>query len=1588
MAARDPWSDFEDEDPWASFDDAKPSKTAKSKSAKDLPSLGLDSLVSAVDGDTARLQSGRNLRLWGVDAPELKQQGYTRDGQPVPIGQQSKAALSGLLGSASHIGQPVSNSWGRPVAPVTLGNADMGQTLARQGNVLAVPDYLKDDPDRQFQYMQAERLARRNGLGIHDTRFQPPAEFRKAPIPEPSRETVAQWWDTPTPESGLRPELEKRATELLYDPSVSLDDVAAFVKESGGILDMDSAKAAREWATKTGERMAYQYRQPPKVLTDAGDGRTGAVVRSVGSGALADGLDEAGALVDTLGLTSGRENLWNSDRRFADVWENNRQQNAAILGYDEQTYPYSTTAGEVAGGLVVPFGARAKTASELFRVGAGYGAAQGFLGTDGEIGQRAIGGAVGVPVGGAIGFGAGKALQYGLPVIRSAMGRRAAKEAGETAEQYAGNSSLDAAQEGVQRQADGIMPPPGYRMDDIAMAREPDPSVPAPMRQPDYLFPPRATRMDQPLTDAQRRAIAENVDPRDVLPIRSNEVGSVEEAAAIDAGRFAPAKPVDEMTALERRTLTAPNGREVPKRGPLDIVTWLRTEGGVKDQGGNLRAMGIGNTSRDLDFARGEQRFGKLIDDENGMSLDDAAFRAWEAGYLPGSERPDINALLDAIDRTHSGAERFFHPDDLAEVAKFEGMRADRLDLEEQLADGPVYNDRSAPADDQPFPPPEAYEDWPAGGPDFAGNINLGKLDSPQDIARALDMTQRRVGFDAATRGRVSQAETERLAADLNMTPETLMARRKGQAFNAEEALAARQILAKSGNELVNMAKRVRSMNEPGEDVLADFRKAWVRHVAIQEQVSGMTAEAGRALQQFRQMADSRAVQRDVLTAMVRGGGGRENLQDAAQTLLDAVEAGPGVFNTVVEGASKPKWRNRLSELYINALLSWPQTHAVNITSNTLTALAQVPEHMVGAAIGKVRQLVPGANVDRIIGSEIGARTFGLIQGAKEGARLFAKSLKTGEPSDFISKVEGQEYKAIPGLAGEVIRTPTRLLTAEDELFKGIARRMEINGLAARQAHTEGLRGEAASKRIAELAADPTDEMLRSADDYGRYLTFQTPLGPTAQKVSAITNENIVAKLFMPFVRTPTNLLKFAAERSPAAPLLSEWKADFKAGGARRDMAIAKAVVGTGVGAMIYEAAINGHVTGSAPTDPRKARLLYADGWKPNSIKVGETYYSYRRLDPFSTTLGVAADLATLPEGMSQRQREDGATLLVASVLGNLASKTWLSGLTGLVEALSDPERNADNMMQRLVGSLLVPNLVAGTARTLDPTQREVETIGDALQSRLPGARDSLPPRRDIWGEIIKSDDGLGPDWLSPVWTSEQLNDPVNRELLGIDYAPGYPSKKIGGSNGRELSPAEYDRYQELAGKGSHGALTELVRAPGWKAMDEGAKRKAAQKVVSAARRQARDVLFGGGSDADEWDDFEDAGGKAATLSSDPWDDFKDAPQADVMGQLQLGIPGVRFTSGFRTPAYQEQMRRRGYNPAVNSSHLDGSALDMLPPAGKSLGWLKSQVAKQQPDARLLVHDGHLHATFPGWYGAPVLGGAKAAGLRNPMAGR
>src|SRR3546814_14979854 len=84
-------------------------------------------------------------------------------------------------------------------------------------------------------------------------------------------------------------------------------------------------------------------------------------------------------------------------------------------------------------------------------------------------------------------------------------------------------------------------------------------------------------------------------------------------------------------------------------------------------------------------------------------------------------------------------------------------------------------------------------------------------------------------------------------------------------------------------------------------------------HTAIQEQVSGATAEAGRALQSFRMAADSREIPGRVLEGLVNAGGGPQRMKDAAEMIL-TLERDPARLNHFVDKASKPRFKDKRSE--------------------------------------------------------------------------------------------------------------------------------------------------------------------------------------------------------------------------------------------------------------------------------------------------------------------------------------------------------------------------------------------------------------------------------------------------------------------------------------------------------------------------------------------------------------------------------------------------------------------------------------------------------------------------------------------------
>jgi len=684
---------------------------------------------------------------------------------------------------------------------------------------------------------------------------------------------------------------------------------------------------------------------------------------------------------------------------------------------------------------------------------------------------------------------------------------------------------------------------------------------------------------------------------------------------------------------------------------------------------------------------------------------------------------------------------------------------------------------------------------------DAAANINLNNIDSTEQVDNLINNVaeQDAPKINESRRETITLEETEKLADDLGLTVEQLLDRRKGEAFNAEQAVSARKIMVSSGENLFKLAKKASTGSD--EDV-AIFARALAQHRAIQAQVSGLTAEAGRALSSFRIQAKSAEAQTRAINEALQAGGGSEHLKDVASMVSQFDEVGQ--LNTMLsKGATGPQM---VYEAWINGLLSSPTTHAVNALSNALVAGWSVGERKVASMIS------PGLGNNSINEGEVIGQLFGIIQGGKDGMKLAWKALKTGDPSDPLQKVEQQEFKRItaenlgltgvPGrfadYFGEFVRMPGRFLTAGDELFKTMGYRMELNAQAFRTAKNEGLEGEDLAKRIQSIINDPPENLHLEAVDASRYQTFTKELGERGQSVQKVLEKNPEARIIVPFLRTPTNIMKWVGERTPLAPLNSAVRAEIMAGGARQDMALAKIATGSMTMAMAADYAISGDITGGGPKNPQMRSLKMATGWQPYSIKVGDNYYSYSRLDPIGAFIGLSADIAEIMGQTTEADTMDLTLSAVTATAQNITSKTYLSGVAEFFDMMSgisaDPEtanKQAQRWVERLAGSA-VPSGVAQIERIVSPELSATQGILEKIQSRIPGYSDDLPPRRNIFGEPIVLSGGLGPDIMSPIYTSEDKKDPVADEIVRQGTLLRMPMKNI---QGVELTTEQYDDY-------------------------------------------------------------------------------------------------------------------------------------------------------------------------------------------------
>lgn len=128
--------------------------------------------ATVVDGDSLEL-SGTEIRLFGIDAPEVGQYCERGDGVRWRCGHYSSVALD-----RSTVGKTVvcvgreKDSYGRIIAVCRVDGADLSAMQVRDGWAVAYRHYSND-------YVGDEEAAKHRGVGVWQGKFEMPWRWRE-----------------------------------------------------------------------------------------------------------------------------------------------------------------------------------------------------------------------------------------------------------------------------------------------------------------------------------------------------------------------------------------------------------------------------------------------------------------------------------------------------------------------------------------------------------------------------------------------------------------------------------------------------------------------------------------------------------------------------------------------------------------------------------------------------------------------------------------------------------------------------------------------------------------------------------------------------------------------------------------------------------------------------------------------------------------------------------------------------------------------------------------------------------------------------------------------------------------------------------------------------------------------------------------------------------------------------------------------------------------------------------------------------------------------------------------------------------------
>jgi len=522
-------------------------------------------------------------------------------------------------------------------------------------------------------------------------------------------------------------------------------------------------------------------------------------------------------------------------------------------------------------------------------------------------------------------------------------------------------------------------------------------------------------------------------------------------------------------------------------------------------------------------------------------------------------------------------------------------------------------------------------------------------------------------------------------------------------------------------------------------------------------------------------------------------GKAKGDVNSLADTILSMTSAGKGKMDlkglkAATDKMKNPKFLEELIRFRSAMMLSGPSTIEAaglsNISKLWTEPFVEWVGHL-GRGSAKKKARV------RAMAQYAGNRRF-FFDSWKQAAKAWKNGQHITDP--FVTKVENQTDKSLANMSWlrrnvwerGVHGAHLALLFLDEGIKSNRARSLIYAdtfseaveaGLPPKGPEFEALLQKNLDAKIDQNGMLRDEEILREI----RETTYTSDLeGDVGELINKLANfGGGYGRLFVvPFIRAPINIVSESMMYIPFSKAISAKQKNIMKNGSPVAKAKLKARKQLGVAAIgaIYYAAEEEMITGSGPADYKLREAWKAQGYEPNSIRVGDQWVSYAKLGPVGLLMGLVADVNWITKkDLAGTNVEDGVLevmgALTFAVTNNVLNKAYFSSISGLMDGLQNPDSLGRTIESWFLS--FTPNILNQMNSDLDV--KEANTFMEKLQRRIPEWSESLGNQYDLYGRVITKPAHDIPFYGYMFKNREVVKDPVAEQIYklgeGLDRA-------------------------------------------------------------------------------------------------------------------------------------------------------------------------------------------------------------------------